>query len=121
MPLLTAAGCNRQATFTHILLLDNYITDAGRLHPRKRTGLGRKVQNKVVRQIKVCSPQCPHESMCLLESSGWAAAHRTASKCLALWPDWASADTGLQSHALGPCASCLHLLDGHCGAGHGAC
>lgn len=43
----------RQATFTHLLLLDNYITDAGRLHPRKRTGLGRKVQSKVVRQIKV--------------------------------------------------------------------
>ena len=44
----------RAITFTHLAMLDNYVTDAGRLQPRRRTGLSRKVQSQVARQVKVC-------------------------------------------------------------------
>ena len=43
----------QQVSFTHLLMLDNFVTDGGRIHPRRRTGLPKKVQRNVAKQIKV--------------------------------------------------------------------
>ena len=44
-----------EATFTNQKLLEVYVTDAGKLHPRRRTGLQAKTHRYLCRQIKVCS------------------------------------------------------------------
>lgn len=43
------------ATFTNYEMLDNFVTDAGKLHPRRRTALQAKTHRYLNRQIKVGS------------------------------------------------------------------
>ncbi|KAK9797798.1 hypothetical protein WJX73_007821 [Symbiochloris irregularis] len=42
----------REATFTNLTLLENFVTKMGKLHPRRRTGLRLKNHNYLQRQIK---------------------------------------------------------------------
>lgn len=41
------------ATFTNYEMLDNFVTDAGKLHPRRRTALQAKTHRYLNRQIKI--------------------------------------------------------------------